>query len=194
MMDYMNDLRKWFSKRQEKLWIAVSIALIIVIFYFVSKNIKDIDTLIRNAGVLGPLVALLAYIVLAPTPVSTDPLTVFTGVLFGPVLGILVGWMGNNLGALTEYFVGHRLAKSERFAFIKEKLPFGLNKLPVGSPYVLIFGRAIPGYGGKVINFMAGVYDVPVRTFLWTTILINIIGATLLSFGGYSLLRLIHVR
>lgn len=193
-MSYYADLKAWFSGKGEKFWTAISILLIIVIFYYMTKNIKDVDVLIRNAGVFGPLVALAAYVVFAPTPISTDPLTAFTGVLFGPVVGILIGWIGNTLGAFTEYFVGHHLSKNDRFSSVKDKLPFGLNRLPFDSPYVLIFGRAIPGYGGKVINFMSGVHDVSIKTFTWTTVLINLIGATLLSFGGYSLIRLIHLR
>lgn len=193
-MSYLRDLREWYSVREEKIWTAVSLLFIVGIFYYLTKNIKYVDLLITKAGVFGPLVAILAYIVLAPTPISTDPLTAFTVVLFGPVLGVTIGWMGNNLGALTEYLVGRGVGRSDKLSFVKGKLPFGLNKLPIGSPYVLIFARAIPGYGGKVISFMAGMYEVPIKTFLWTTVLINFIGATLLSFGGYGLVKLIHLR
>lgn len=193
-MPYLKALREWFSAKEEKIWMALSLVLIAAVFIFLSKNIKAVDMLIKDAGVLGPLVAVVAYVVLAPTPISTDPISVFTGVLFGPVLGLFVAWIGNNLGAVTEYIVGRSVGRSEKLSFLKEKLPFGLNKLPVTSPYVLIFGRAIPGYGGKVINFMAGMYEVSIKTFLWTTILINFIGASILSFGGYGVVKLIHLR
>lgn len=181
----------WLSTKQEKIWTLISFILIILIFYFIAKNFHVANIIIRHTGVFGPLVAIIIYGVLAPTPISTDPITAVTGVLFGPILGILVAWIGNNLGATVEYLVGRRLGKSHRFSSIKDNLPFGLNRLPVNSPYVLIFGRAIPGYGGKVINFMAGIYEVPMKTFLWTTVVINLIGAILLSFGGYGLIGII---
>lgn len=193
-MSYLTDLKFWISSRENKIWTALSIILIVVVLYYLTKNISDVDILIQKAGVFGPLVALLAYIILAPTPISTDPLTAFMIVFFGPVLGVTIGWMGNNLGAFTEYFVGRSVGRSAKLSIVKKSLPFGLDKLPIGSPFILTFGRAIPGYGGKLISFMAGMYEVPIKTFLWTTLLINLIGATLLSFGGYGLVKLIHLR
>lgn len=193
-MSYYQDLKAWYTRRGEFFSGAVTLLLLIAIFYFVTKNIKYIDILIEEAGPWGPLAAIIIYVFLALTPISTEPVTLFTGVLFGPVAGIIIGWMGNNLGGFTEYFIGRTVGRSEKLSFVKDKLPFGLNKLPVGSPYVLIFGRAIPGYGGKVINFMAGMYEVSIKTFFWTTFAINLIGSVLLSFGGYNLIRLIHIR
>lgn len=181
-------LKSWLLEIQSKVWTILTAALVIVVFYFLAKNLDFADMIIRKSGVFAPLVALGIYAVLGLTPISTDPITAISGVLFGPVLGILVSWMGNNIGAVMEYQVGKRVGNSEKFSTIKEKLPFGLNKLPISSPYVLIFGRMIPSYGGKVINFMAGMYGVSMRTFLWTTLLINVAGSILLSFGGYIVL------
>lgn len=187
-------LSKLFMSKNNSIWTVTSILLIILTFHYLTKNIGEVDMLIENSGVFAPIVAIAAYVILAPTPVSTDPMTIFIGVLFGPILGVLIAWVGNTLGAFTEYFIGRRIIKSVRFSDIKEKLPFGLNKLPVNSIYVLTLGRAIPVYGGKVINLMAGIYEVSTTKFLWTTVLINLIGAVLLSFGGYGLIKLIHLR
>lgn len=191
---YVRDLRLWFSEKEERIWTVVTVLLIILTFYFLGKNLNFADIVIKKAGIFGPVATVVIYAILAPTPISTDPITAVSGVLLGPVLGIVVAWIGNNLGATVEYFIGKKVGRSERFSSVKDKLPFGLNKLPIESPYVLIFGRAIPGYGGKVINLMAGIYEVSFKTFLWTTVLINLVGAILLSFGGYGLLKVIGGR
>lgn len=169
----------------------VGIFLLVVSVYFVSKNLRQVEMVIRNAGILGPLVAVLLYGVFAPTPITTDPLTVISGVVFGPILGIIVSWMGNNLAAFIEYFAGKRLSKVKEVNKFKKRLPFNLDRFPISSPLVLIFGRMIPGYGGKIISVMAGMYEVPLFTYIWTTMLVNLSGSVLLSFGGYNIIHIV---
>lgn len=193
-MHHFTAIKSWILETQSKIWTVVTVLLIIFSFYFIAKNLGFADALIKRSGIYAPLVAVLIYAILGLTPISADPITAVSGVLFGPILGIFVAWMGNNIGATVEYLVGKKVGKSERFQKVKDNLPFGLNKLPISSPYTLIFGRTIPSYGGKVINFMAGMYDVSLITFLWTTLLINFVGAVLLSFGGYGLIRVVLGR
>jgi len=71
----------------------------------------------------------------------------------------------------------------------ENKIPLGLGKLPVDSIPFLTFGRMIPGYGGKVISLMAGTYKVPLRRFWWTTVVTNLAGSILLSYGGLGLVK-----
>ncbi len=178
-------------KKESKLWILLSFILIVVLFYVLGKHAKDLEKIIAQAGIFGPVVTIIFFGLLAPTPISTDPFTAVSGVLFGPVGGIIVSWLGNNLAATVEYLVGERIAK-KMVGEEKVKLPFGLNRLPVGSPWVLVLGRTIPGYGGKIISLMAGIYRVPLQRYLWTTALVNLVGSILLSYGGYHLLWLLR--
>jgi uncharacterized membrane protein YdjX (TVP38/TMEM64 family) len=180
-------------QKNNKLWSTISLILFVVLMVYVVKNLRDVETIILKAGVAGPLVAILLYGIFAATPITTDPLTLIGGAIFGPVVGIAVSWMGNNLAATVEYYVGKRLDEMSTIREAKAKLPFGLSKLPVNSPWFLIFGRLIPGYGGKVISIMAGMYHVPVKRYLWTTALTNLLGSVLLSYGGYNLAHLVKV-
>lgn len=160
----------------------------ILLLYFVAKNLKDAEHLILQAGVFGPLVALALYALFAPTPVSTDPLTILCGALYGPFLGTAIAWMGNNIAASIEYLVGRNIGKNTDFEKEKNKLPFGLGKLPINSIPVLTLGRMLPFYGSKVISIMAGMYRVPYKRYVWTSALINFTGAIMLSYGGFRVL------
>ena len=178
-----------FPKKNNRLWTLLGIIFFAIIFYFVAKNFRDVEKIIRNAGLLGPAVAIFLYGIFAATPITTDPLTIVSGVLFGPILGIIISWLGNNVAAMVEYYVGRHIGNISNFKKAKNKLPFGLNRLPVDSPWFLIFGRLIPGYGGKLISIMAGVYHVSLSNYLWTTAITNLCGSFLLSYGGF---RFIH--
>lgn len=160
----------------------------IVVLYFVAKNFHDAELLIVKAGVAGPLVALFLYAVFAPTPVPTDALTIVCGAIYGPFYGSAIAWMGNNVAALVEYFIGAHISKNTDFETEKKKLPFGLGNLPINSILVLTLGRMLPFYGSKVISIMAGMYGVPYKRYIWTSALINLTGAIMLSYGGFRIL------
>lgn len=160
----------------------------LVVLYFVAKNINDAETIISRAGVAGPAVALFLYALLAPTPISTDSLTIISGAMYGPIKGTAIAWMGNNVAAVVEYYIGARLSKTVNFEKEIKKLPFGLNKLPINSIPVLTLGRMIPFYGSKVISLMAGMYRVPTVRYIWTSALINLSGAIMFSYGGFKIL------
>lgn len=166
----------------------VSLAAII---YLLTKHSGLIEELLYKSGPLAPIVAIILYPLLAPTPITTDPITVIIGVAYGPLTGIGIAWIGNTLAALVEYYMGEKLQKVTNFEKAKEKIPFGLGKLPVNSVGFLIFGRMIPGYGGKIISILAGMYRVSLGRYLWTTALTNLMGSILLSYGGFEIINLI---
>jgi len=166
----------------------LGIGLAILILYLVAKNIHDVEVIIAKAGLAGPLVAIMLYGLFAPTPVSTDPITIVSGAMYGPIYGTAIAWMGNNVAALVEYFIGRHIGETTKFDKEKKKLPLGLDKLPINSVPVLTLGRMIPFYGSKVISILAGMYKVPIKRYIWTSAVINFTGALMLSYGGFKIL------
>jgi len=179
--------------KSNKLGAVLSIILLVGLVFAAAKYFRNFEGIILKAGIAGPFVAILLFGILAATPITTDPLTAITGIIFGPILGILVSWTGNNLAAMVEYFLGTHLGRVTNFKKFKKRLPFGLGRFPVDSPSFLLFSRLIPGYGGKVVSIMAGMYHVPMKTYIWVTVLTNFLGSLLLSFGGYHLIKILKI-
>ena len=163
----------------------------LLIFYF-AKEIRNIERFIPTTGVTGPLVSILLMGLLSATPIPTDPIVVLNGAIFGPFIGFLVSWMGNNLAAIIEYFIGRGISTLTDFEKQRQKLPFGLAKLPVTSPWFLIFGRFVPQFGGKLVSLAGGVYHVDFYLYLWTAFASNLFGSLMLSYGGHFLLYLFN--
>lgn len=182
-----------FPKKHEKIWAFVGLMIAIILIYYVAKNLRDIEIIIGHAGLAAPIVIIILYALFAITPISTDPLTVVSGAMFGPLFGVLISWIGNCVASLVEYYFGHHIGRIANFRDIRKKLPFGLGKLPINSPWFLIGGRLIPGYGGKIISILAGVHHVKLILYLWTSVLTNFLGSLLLVLGGYHIIRLIHL-
>ena len=176
------------GKKKKSVISTVGLVLGIAVLFLVAKNIHDAEKIILEAGIAGPAVAIFLYALLAPTPVPTDFLTLVCGAVYGPYYGTAISWMGNNIAASVEYFIGVRINQDTDFEKEKKKLPFGLGKLPINSVAVLTLGRMLPFYGSKVISIMAGMYSVPYRRYIWTSALINLAGAAMFSYGGFRIL------
>jgi len=177
------------QKKRNTLWLFAGSLIILIFLFYIAKNLKDVETIIRNAGFAGPLMAIVLFSVFALTPIPAEPLTVFCLFFYGPIIGSTITWIGGTTAALVEYHFGLHMRRIANIENTIKKLPFGLNKMPVDSPYFLIIGRLIPGYGSKIISLVAGIHHVPVKRYLWTTALTNLIGSILLAFGGYHILR-----
>lgn len=164
---------------------AVPISLIVIF----GHDLKNIEQLITGAGIAGPLLSILLMGLLSATPIPTDPIVILNGAIFGPWIGVLVSWMGNNLASVLEYFIGRGLGQITDFEKIKKNLPFGLSRFSADSVWFLLLGRLVPQFGGKVVSLTGGFYRVPFFKYLWTAFVSNLFGSILLAVGGYSLLH-----
>jgi membrane protein DedA with SNARE-associated domain len=97
---------------------------------------------------------------------------------------------GNTLSALVGYKVGQTLGDIFDFNEKKKNLSFNLGKLPIDSPYILLFGRLIPG-GVRGLSYVAGAYQVPMKLYLPTTLTMVLLSAFFIAFGGDKLNSLI---
>lgn len=73
--------------------------------------VAKLESLIADAGPLGPVLFILAYAASAVALIPASVLTVAAGFLFGPVAGTLVVSAGSTLGAAAAFLVGRYLAR-----------------------------------------------------------------------------------
>lgn len=170
--------------------LVLSLLIMAAAVFFISKDMEAIQSFILENQALGLSVAVVVYGVLGASLIPSEPLTVLIGAIFGPLIATLIATLGNLLAAYVEYFIGRRVGTAASFTKNRDKLPFGLGKLPVHSPAFLILGRMVPGAGPKLISFLAGVYHVPLLRYLWTTIIPTALGAAIFAFGGFGIFHL----
>ena len=184
-------MKKNFSQNIRNILIVLlSFGIPIALIIIFRHDFKNIERLIPTLGVLGPLASVLLMGLLSATPIPTDSIVILNGALFGPFIGVLVSWMGNNLACVVEYYIGRGLGGVTDFEKTKANLPFGLGHFRADSVWFLLLGRLIPQFGGKVVSLAGGFYRVPILRYLWTAFLSNLLGSILLAYGGYSLLHL----
>lgn len=174
------------------LWLVVSVVSVLLTLLLFGNDLRHIQTIIPSLGLLAPAVSIVLYGVLSLTPIPAEPLSLLNGALFGPVVGILVNWMGNNFAAGVEYYIGRDIASPKKKMTKKKQyeLPGFFKYIPVDSVWFLLLGRMVPGYGSKVVSFAGGIYNVPLRRYIWTTAVMNLLGSILLALSGHFLIQL----
>ena len=193
----INQLRKqlFFNKNlvnPHNLIKAALVALIIAAAVFISLNysMADIKSYIEENPRQTIIISLLIYISFGLTFFPSIPLTLFIAVLIGPLQAALVAAVGNTIAALLEYQVGKTIGDVVDFESIKTKLPFGLRKLPIDSPYFLLAVRSVPA-GTRGFSVVCGAYQVPMLSYTWTTFSMYLLSSLFLAYGGAGLLQLI---
>lgn len=174
---------------------AIRFALMLLIITFavmisINYSMSDIQAYIKDNPSQTILISLIIYISFGLTFLPSIPLTLFIAVLIGPLQAAIVATIGNTIAALLEYQVGKTIGDVVDFEKIKSKLPFGLGKLPIKSPYFLLAARSIPA-GTRGFSVVCGAYQVPLVSYLWTTLTMFFLSSLFLAFGGIELIKLI---
>ncbi len=189
-------MNTWTETNSSKIWKYVLALLLITLATIVAlhQDTQKLLEFLQKNGKLSLFISLFLYALLGATPIPSEPLTLVIVTLFGPLLAALVATLGNTLAALTEFFIGGRIGDLSDFERRKTRLPFHLDRLPIDSPFFLLLGRMIPGFGPKFISVVSGVYQVPLWTYIWTALVSNALGAGMIAFGGYGILKLFTPR
>jgi uncharacterized membrane protein YdjX (TVP38/TMEM64 family) len=164
----------------------VTLLILMVLLFFVSREMDQVTSFIRNSGLVGVAISIGLYGLLGASVIPSEPLTILISTIYGPFTATIVAGLGNTCAALIEYYLGAHLGGMANFAEKKGKLPFGLGKLPITSPVFLMVGRMMPGYGPKLVSLAGGMYRVPLWRYIWTTAIPTFIGAAIFAYGGFG--------
>jgi uncharacterized membrane protein YdjX (TVP38/TMEM64 family) len=167
------------------------IAFYLVILVVISLNfdLRHVQAYINQHQNLAVLISLFVIFLSSLAFIPTIPLTLFTSVMFGPLMSTLITTLATSLAALVHYQLGKQLGDVVHFNEKKARLPFKLDKLPINSPLFLLLGRIIPG-GPTGLSFVCGAYCVSFPLYLWTTFVMSLLGSALIAFSGHGLIKL----
>jgi uncharacterized membrane protein YdjX (TVP38/TMEM64 family) len=173
-------------------FIVLALFLIGAFLFAAAFDLNALKEFLRQYEFYGAAVSLVVYALLGPTPIPSEPVTLLVLAWKGPVAAVLIATLGNTLAAIMEYYIGGSIGDITDFEKKKQGLPFGLGRFPIHSPVFLLFARMLPGYGSKLISLAGGVFRVPAWTYLWTTVVSNLVGALLVTLIGMGLIELVR--
>ena len=155
------------KKRIVKLFILIFIAFLFFLFFKYDgvKYIKDkeqLKTLIESFGILAPLSYILLYCIVTITTISTLPLSLAGGVLFGPVYGIIYTMIGASFGMMSSFLIARYIAKDfieRKFSNLQifKKINEGVKK---DGPFILAVTRLLPIFPFGIQNYLYGLTSI----------------------------------
>ena len=101
-------------------------------------------------------------------PLPAEFIAIANGILFGPLWGVAVTWVGAMLGAILAYGLARALGRPFLRWVVPPRQWARLGRLPVTTGPLLAV-RLMPVISFNLVNYAAGMLAVPWWTFLWTT-------------------------
>ncbi len=141
--------------------------------------------------VLAPLL----MIVVAILPFPAEFPAMLNGMIFGPLIGTTITWLGAILGAWISFELARRFGRPLTERFVKSTLLERTDRAvdSAGWPGLLTL-RLIPAVAFTALNWGAGLTTVPRWTFLWTTTLGVLPGAIVFTVSGTGIAALFRAN
>lgn len=183
-------MKKWYKKiLLFGLIILLAIALHSISDYITLENFKAHREQLLNTVQSHYLLSILLYIalyILVTTfslPIA-GPLTLIGGFLFGTLSAVLVTNIGATIGAtivflIFRYFFGKTIQKK----YHAQLVAFNTNIERYGTNYLLL-ARLIVFIPFFLVNMCAGLTNIRLTTFIWTTSLGIIPGSFVYAYAG----------
>lgn len=125
---------------------------------------------IAAAGIWGVALSIGLMILHSFVPFPAEILAIANGMIYGPIGGTIVTWVGAMIGAVVAFWLARRLGRpfAARFVSADEfrRIDAWTERYGVGT---FLVARLIPIIAFNLVNFAAGLTRLSLWTFIWTT-------------------------
>ena len=154
------------------------------------NTVEGTVALIRSWGAWGVLGSIGLMVAHSFLPFPAEIVTIANGMVYGPVWGTVITWVGAMLGASAAFGLVRLLGRPfvQRFLPSRHQQQLAVWSRERGGVSLLI-GRLIPLIAFNLINYAAALTEISWWTFLWATgigilpltILLNVVGDQMLT-------------
>ncbi|MDQ0255180.1 putative membrane protein YdjX (TVP38/TMEM64 family) [Evansella vedderi] len=171
------------------IFIVVLLLLIWVNSTFIQITPEDIQGAMFSFGLLAPFIFILMYTL---RPFILFPASIFAiaaGLSFGPMLGMVVTYIGSISGAILSFLAVRKLRISIVQKHWKGKGKHLQMRMEDNGFYYVLGLRIIPVINFDVVSYLSGLSKISFREYLGATMVGIIPGTIAFNFLGASLLR-----
>jgi uncharacterized membrane protein YdjX (TVP38/TMEM64 family) len=154
------------------------------------NTVEGTVALIRSWGTWGVIGSIGLMVVHSFLPFPAEIIACANGMIYGPVWGTVITWIGAMLGASTAFGLVRLLGRPfvQRVLSSRHQQQLALWSQEHGGMALLI-GRLIPVIAFNLINYAAALTEISWWTFLWATgigilpltVLLNVLGDQMLT-------------
>ncbi len=180
--------RHWQKLLAGLFWVA---ALVAYGVYTAQNNLTPIGTLrqliaFMSDSVWGPLIFVLLYVLRPIFLFSAGLLTIASGVLFGPLWGVIYTVIGSNLGASLAYLIGRFFGDGLIDIKESDKGIGSYVKRMRASSFETVFIMRLIFLPYDLVNYLAGLLRINYLAFITATILGALPGTISFALFGAS--------
>ncbi len=136
--------------------------------YIDLKNVHKIKDWVSGFGVIAPLIYIGFYIVATLFFLPGLPITVLSGIAFGPVWGVVYVWIGATIGVSLAFLVGRYVARDLVESWISGNALFQKidEKVEQEGWRILMFTRLTPIFPFNLQNYAYGLTNIKLPTYV----------------------------
>ena len=168
------------------LFVGLATAVTLAIIYRDQFDSTALETWVRDAGPVAPLLFMLVYAVAAVLFLPGSVITLAGGALFGPVWGTIYNLMGATLGATLAFLVARYLASD----WVAEKAGGRVKQLINGVEgegwRFVAFVRLVPLFPFNLLNYALGLTRLGLLPYILATYIFMLPGAIAYTYLGYA--------
>lgn len=153
-------------------------------------TLEHTPALIRSWGAWGALGSIGLMVAHSFLPFPAEVVAIANGIVYGPLWGSVITWVGAMLGASIAFSLGRRLGRPFVHRVLSRHIARQVTEWSdAHGTTTLLAARLVPLIAFNVINYAAALTTISWWTFLWTTalgilpftILLNVLGARMLT-------------
>ena len=136
--------------------------------YIALKNVYKIKEWVSGFGIIAPLVYIGFYIVATLFFLPGLPITVLSGVAFGPVWGVVYVWIGATIGVSLAFLVARYVARELVENWVSGNTQFQKidEKVEQEGWRILMFTRLVPIFPFNLQNYAYGLTKIKFFTYM----------------------------
>jgi len=161
------------------------VGLVLAVMYRDQINVNVMEDWINDAGMAGPVVFMLIYIVGTVFFLPGSVLTFAGGALFGPILGTFYNLTAATIGAILSFIAARYLAHD----WVEKKAGGRLKALKQGVEgegwKFVAFVRLVPLFPFNLLNYALGLTKIKLSHYSIATYLCMFPGAVAYTYLGY---------
>ncbi len=133
-------------------------------------SVEAVEAEIEAFGMWGVAGSILLMVLHSFVPFPAELVAMANGMLYGPVWGTLITWVGAMLGAHLAFGLARWLGRPFVHALVNERHHAAIDRWAARQGAgVLLFSRFVPVISFNLINYAAGLTAISWWTFTWAT-------------------------
>jgi len=159
---------------------------VLAVLYRDRFDAAALETWIRDAGVIAPLLFMLLYALAAVLFLPGSVITLAGGALFGPILGTFYNLTGATLGATLAFLIARYLASDWVAARAGGRVKQLISGVESEGWRFVAFVRLVPLFPFNLLNYALGLTRLRLLPYVIATCIFMLPGAIAYTYLGYA--------